>query len=87
MPIELSGDVYVSATKASQSATFNTGNKSLALLVQNVLPFSASGITPNVMSRLIKYNNGNLTGFNPANGNGTFPLMTDVSLEEKFHYH
>tara|TARA_R110001592_G_scaffold20044_3_gene81825 strand:+ start:231 stop:1442 length:1212 start_codon:yes stop_codon:yes gene_type:complete len=80
MPIELSGDVYVSATKASQSATFNTGNKSLALLVQNVLPFSASGITPNVMSRLIKYNNGNLTGFNPANGNGTFPLMTDVSL-------
>ena len=52
--------IYDTAYKASQSdASFNAGNKSLSNLVQQILPFTESGVPGNI---LIQSNNGNLTG-------------------------
>ena len=50
--------LYDTAYKASQSdANFNAGNKSLSNLVQQILPFTESGVGGNIV---LKDNNGKL---------------------------
>ena len=54
--------LYKSAGKSLTTAAYSGGNKSLACLIQAVLPWTASGGSANSVSR---YNNGNLSGEEP----------------------
>ena len=69
--------LYDTAYKASQSeAPFNAGNKSLSNLVQQILPFTESGVPGNI---LIQSNNGNLTAEYPT---GYAPPTFDVNAKQ-----
>ena len=69
--------LYDTAYKASQSdASFNAGNKSLSNLVQQILPFTESGVPGNI---LIQSNNGNLTAEYPY---GYAPPTFDANAKQ-----